>query len=171
MITFCIQNLNEIKNLCEQLDPKKYSKSLEILSGSSLGQHIRHIVELYQAIPKSEFSDNINYDQRGRNLEIETNPLVAALEIQHILEFLESITQDKPLTLVGDYGMDMDATIYIKSSLFRELAYNLDHAIHHQALIKIGLNQLDLASLISSNFGIAPSTIRFRNSQLSLQES
>ena len=171
MITHCTENLSEIKHLCERLPPRDFSRPLEILSGSSLGQHIRHIVELYQAVEKSRSSGIINYDQRKRNPAIEADPIVAAQVISMILEFLQDIPQDKAMILMGDFGKDEDDSIQIKTSLFRELAYNLEHAIHHQALIKIGLIQLGLAHLIDDDFGVAPATIRYRKSQQTLELS
>lgn len=169
MRTFCTENLSEIKLLCERITPKDYSKSLEILSGSSLGQHIRHIVELYQAVKKSGISGEINYDNRERNPVIETSPQAAAIEIQHLLDFLEDIQQDKSLILSGDFSKDSYTSLRINTSLFRELAYNLEHSIHHQALIKIGLIHLGLLHLIDADFGLAPATIRYRKSQQALQ--
>lgn len=171
MITYCIENLNEIKSLCQRLTPKDYSKSLQILSGSSLGQHIRHIIELYQALEKSRSTGSINYDNRKRNPIIETSPQTAAIEIQLLLDFLEGNPRDKNLILQGDFGKCEDLQREIKTSLFRELAYNLEHAIHHQALIKIGLIQLGLDHLIDRDFGVAPATIRYRKSQQVLQVS
>lgn len=171
MISHCIENLSEIRTLCERFSPKDYAHPLEILSGSSLGQHIRHILELYQAVEKSGISGKVNYDQRERNPLIETCPQTAAFEIRNLIDFLQSVPQDKPLILLGDFGKNEGSLIQIKTSLFRELAYNLEHAIHHQALIKIGLIHLDLAHLIDSDFGVAPATIRFRRSGQVLQLS
>lgn len=171
MISHCIENLSEIRVLCERLSPKDFAHPLEILSGSSLGQHIRHIVELYQAVEKSDISGKINYDQRERNPLIETCPQTAALEIRKLSDFLQGVTQDKSLVLIGDFGKNEDSPIQIKTSLFREFAYNLEHAIHHQALIKIGIIHLDLVHLIDSDFGVAPATVRFRRSAQVLQVS
>lgn len=165
MITYCIENLLEIKHLCERLGPKDYSRSLDILSSSSLGQHVRHIVELYQSVEKSGFSGVVNYDNRKRNLLIESDPRVAADQIQLLIDFLEEIPSDKNLILEGDFGKNQEGPIQIKTSLYRELAYNLEHAIHHQALIKIGLIKLELVHLIDENFGVAPATIRYRKSK------
>ena len=46
----------------------------------------------------------------------------------------------------------------------RELLYCLDHAIHHQAFIKIGLKELQIADLVEDDFGVAYSTLRYRAS-------
>ncbi|MDC1012234.1 hypothetical protein OAQ04_03240 [Flavobacteriaceae bacterium] len=50
-----------------------------------------------------------------------------------------------------------------KSSFLRELAYCLDHRIHHQSLIKIGLTEQGLDHLIDENFGVAFFTQNYRN--------
>jgi hypothetical protein len=46
--------------------------------------------------------------------------------------------------------------------LFRELAYDLEHSIHHQAIIKIAMKNLNSEYALNENFGVARSTIRFR---------
>ncbi|MCA1746680.1 MAG: hypothetical protein LC655_03220, partial [Bacteroidales bacterium] len=51
----------------------------------------------------------------------------------------------------------------ISSSVGRELAYCIEHSIHHQAIIKAGLIDLNCTELVSSEFGVAYSTIRYRN--------
>jgi hypothetical protein len=50
----------------------------------------------------------------------------------------------------------------VNTSFERELVYCLDHAIHHQALIKIGLKEQELSHLVSQDFGVAYSTLRYR---------
>jgi hypothetical protein len=42
------------------------------------------------------------------------------------------------------------------------MVYNIEHCIHHQALIKVALNEMEANHLINKNFGIAPSTIQYR---------
>jgi hypoxanthine-guanine phosphoribosyltransferase len=45
---------------------------------------------------------------------------------------------------------------------FRELLYNLEHCIHHQALIKVVVLQSSTV-FVNDNFGVASSTIEYRN--------
>ena len=49
----------------------------------------------------------------------------------------------------------------IDSNYFRELLYNLEHCIHHQALIKVAILQLGHLH-VNENFGVARSTIEYR---------
>jgi hypothetical protein len=53
-----------------------------------------------------------------------------------------------------------DKEIFIDSNYFRELLYNLEHCIHHQALIKVVVLQSSFTVLIDS---VASSTIEYRN--------
>ena len=51
-------------------------------------------------------------------------------------------------------------TMTINTSLHRELQYNIEHAVHHLAIIKIGIKSLEDSFKLDDNFGIAASTIR-----------
>lgn len=164
MNQYCKENLNEILQVVRNLSPEEFSHPSELLSGSSLGQHIRHILELYTALIDSPTPGIVNYDKRQRNAELERNPILAAEIIEDLIGKLTMTTLDRPMILQGDFGQADGESIDIKTSLFRELAYNLEHSIHHQALIKIGLVELGLKALIDENFGVAPATIRFRKS-------
>lgn len=164
MNQYCKENLNEILHVVRNLSPEEFSHPSELLSGSSLGQHIRHILELYTTLIDSPVPGIVNYDKRQRNTELERNPILSAEIIEELIAKLTKTTLDRPLILQGDFGQGDGESIEIKTSLFRELAYNLEHSIHHQALIKIGLVEMGLKSLIDENFGVAPATIRFRKS-------
>jgi len=89
---------------------------------------------------------------------IETDLVYAIDRMQALQKQLQLEIVDVPLQLYSK-----EAAVEVVSSSFgRELVYCLDHAIHHQALIKIGLKELDCAQLVSEHFGVAYSTIRYR---------
>ncbi|MEZ4805685.1 MAG: DinB family protein [Bacteroidia bacterium] len=160
----CIQNLNEIKLLLTRLSDQEYAKPLEVLSNASLGQHVRHIIELYQALIHGIESGVINYDNRKRDISIESQVLVAKDSIDALILKIDAISENKAIELKGNFSIsDSDSATHIQSTLFRELAYNLEHSIHHQALLKIGLKDLGLQHLIHENFGVAAATIRFKS--------
>jgi hypothetical protein len=64
--------------------------------------------------------------------------------------------------LLVDFSFDSKEGKWLTTSLFRELAYTVEHGIHHQALIRIGVHQIDRDELLDEKFGIAPATIRHR---------
>lgn len=145
-------------DLCESLNQEQYSFKSELLNGASIGEHLRHSYEFYVCLLKRENLTIINYDERKRDARIETDLAYAVEQIQSLKTHLKPIKNDVPLKLSSK---EANAQM-VSTSLERELVYCLDHAIHHQALIKIGLKELNLYHLVNENFGVAYSTIRFR---------
>lgn len=161
MTGYIISNLLEINDLLKGLSQEQYNRQLEILSNTSIGQHVRHILEFYQCLFKGEESKEVNYDDRQRDLKLETDVHLASKKIDEIINALLDIKNDFPVMFVVDYSTDQDQkSTSIQSSFYRELAYNLEHSIHHQALIKVAITEMKLTSLVKSTFGYAPSTIR-----------
>jgi len=103
MKTYCKQNLEEIKELILKLSNEEYVYASKLLSEATIGQHTRHILEFYQSIFNQENLNSINYDNRKRNLEIETNRLVAIQMIDEICSNLTSNFSDKQLILEGNF--------------------------------------------------------------------
>lgn len=148
--------LDELVELLDQLNPGQYTRPCPYLSGSTIGQHSRHIIELFQCLLQQYDSGVICYDLRPRQQLIETLPDYAS---QCIEEIKNSLTRpEKQLTLVQQTG---ESQLSAATSYSRELLYNFEHCIHHQALIKVAIHDLD-AIRLSENFGVAPSTIKAR---------
>jgi hypothetical protein len=162
MKTYCKQNLEEIKLLLSLLSNKKYTHRARLLSGATIGEHVRHILEFYQSVLNGLDSKIINYDNRKRNLLIESDKEVAIQNIDFICSKLTVDMADESLVLVGNFSSLEGEESQIRTSLFRELAYCLEHSIHHQALIKVGLLELNKLSYIDHTFGLAPATIRYK---------
>lgn len=162
MRTYCIENLNEIKLLLHQLTNEQYTFNAKLLSTASIGQHVRHILEFYQSVIKGLETNCINYDHRERNFLVETDKDAAIQIIDNIQTLLSIEIFDKLFVLEGNFCAEEGKQLQIQTTLLRELAYCLEHSIHHQALIKVALIELNLTSLIDDNFGLAPATIRYK---------
>lgn len=160
--TYCKQNLHELQQLLQGMEQEQYTKKLAVFSGSSLGQHVRHILEFYACIFDGIVEHKINYDNRKRELKIENNLSFSLGYIEKINAHLSEITTDVRVVVETNCSYMEDDAIIASSSLYRELLYCMEHSIHHQALLKIGLQELCLTHLIDENFGIAPATIRHK---------
>lgn len=165
MIHYGTQNLKEIKSLLSTLTDKHYQYKSEALMGASIGQHVRHILEFYICLIHGLGTGKINYDSRQRNLELESQIKAAGDVIDKIVKSLSGLPQDCQVILEGNYSHEEGADTRIFSSLYRELVFNMEHCIHHQAMIKVGLKELNLIHLIDTHFGIAPATIRYNQSR------
>ena len=157
LITSIITSLDGLILVLNQLSNNEYSKKCEHLSNATIGEHTRHIIEMFQCLQNNYDSGLVNYDKRNRNLKIETDTNFALQKIDEIKENLDRENKKIQLQQIID-GHEFR----IESNYFRELLYNLEHCIHHQALIKVAVLQCDKIQ-IDENFGVARSTIEFRN--------
>jgi uncharacterized damage-inducible protein DinB len=159
--TYCNENLDTIADLLNKLSPEAYQKQEEWLFGSSIGQHTRHILEFYQCLLAAQTSGVANYDLRKRNLALESSPEFAHQTIQEIKEDISRLDASQKLCLEVNHHFEEEDCIKMESTFARELAYCLEHSIHHQALIKVGLQAQKLSELVDETFGVAPATIRY----------
>ena len=150
-------SLNELVDLMNQLSHEEYSSSCRELSNATIGEHTRHIIEMFQCLENQYDLGIVNYDKRERNVRIQTDTAFAIEKIVSIQQNL--VKENKNLTLLQIIDGE---EIHIESNYFRELLYNLEHCIHHQALIKVAILQCDTVK-IDPNFGVARSTIEYRN--------
>ena len=150
------KTLNELVSLLNQISNDDFTSPCKGLSNSTIGEHTRHIIEMFQCLENQYEGGVVNYDKRNRDYKIQTDTDFALQCIEDIKNQLEK--KDKKLTLQQIVD---DEELYIESNYFRELLYNLEHCIHHQALIKVAVLQLEHLQ-IDNDFGVARSTIEYR---------
>lgn len=143
----------------ENLSNVEYSHPCKNLSNHTIGQHVRHIIELFQCLEVGYESGLVNYEKRKRDQTIETNRELALSILKSISEGLNK--EDKNLVLEACYSETELNTLRIDTNYFREIAYNLEHTIHHMALIRVGINEISTLE-VPENFGVAGSTIKYR---------
>ncbi len=159
MLYSSIKNtLQEVVSLLRQLDETEYTQPFHELSGSTIGQHTRHIIEMFQCLIDNYNNGIVNYDLRQRNKKIETETTFAISSMEEIC--LTMVMENKPLHLIQNINGN---ELVMDTNYYRELLYNLEHCIHHQALIKVALLSNDNIQL-QQNFGVAPSTIQYKKS-------
>jgi hypothetical protein len=153
-------NLQSLIDLLRQLSPSQYNSSCTALSDASIGSHYRHIIEMFRCLLDKYDKGIVNYDHRPRSKTIETNIEVALQELELLIAQIEKPNKNLSIeqTLCAE-------KILAKSNYHRELLFNLDHTIHHQPLIKIGVSEYDNI-ILDDNFGIAPSTLKYRKQNM-----
>lgn len=162
MIENCKENLCELKEILNKISNHQFVQQSNLLSGASIGQHIRHILEFYLCLFDSDKTGSVNYDKRKRDLKLESDLKYAIYTIDKISTNLIRFSKSKTILLEGNFSKKDGLGILVNSSTNRELAYCMEHSIHHQALIKIGLIEQGLQNLVDDTFGVAPATIRHR---------
>ena len=153
--------LEELAAVVSVLSPDAYSARLFPNASGSIGEHVRHCLDHVSALVTADPSSYLSYDRRERGTTIETDPAQALRSIQLLRIKIAvgrwSTRLDEPICVVSTVAHG-GVMLSGMSTLGRELAFVLNHTIHHQAMIGL------LATLhgcdIPDGFGFAPSTPR-----------
>jgi hypothetical protein len=149
----------QLNGLLAEISDADYIQSSDVLFRSTIGQHVRHIIELFQCLENGYEKGIVNYEKRQRDYCIETDRSLASRLLFEIVGNINARNRDIILE-AEDYG-EGNERIQIPSNYYRELAYNLEHTIHHMALIRAGLRELSSIRL-PEEFGVAYSTLKYR---------
>lgn len=167
-----IELKNAVKNVLEQLaaalqqiDEKDFSKPVDTLNRATIGQHIRHTLEFFTCLLDGYINGTVNYDKRNHDKAIEKNKSQALTTLGNVVSFIEKVDENHRFKLEVDYGIDKELTSVIETNFNRELAYNIEHAIHHMAIIKIGIQAICPQLNLPANFGVANSTVKYNRRQ------
>jgi uncharacterized damage-inducible protein DinB len=134
----------------------EYTQKINLLSNSTIGEHSRHIIELFQQLLLGYEEAIVDYDHRKRNIEIQENIDCAVECIANIICNLKK--ENKNLKIHTELNNNESV---IESNYYRELMYNIEHCVHHQAIIKIAFLSLGKHELLE-NYGVAKSTIKYK---------
>lgn len=153
--------LSQLETLLRALDNDLYCTSVPVLSNRSIGQHTRHILEFLLALDTGYKHGAVNYNARKRDRRIETDKTHAL----HVLKATEQNLRrkNKDLRLEVSQSVGKMVPFFVGSNFERELVFNLDHVIHHMALIRISVEAVSTI-VLDEEFGVAASTIQHRNS-------
>ena len=155
-----IQNVFvQLTETLNQLSAGEYVQPSKTLFNASIGQHVRHIIELFLCLEKGCETGVVNYEKRKRDYLIETNKDLAIQLLKDIYHRLERPNTD--LVMEAEDYENTEGVAAIPSNYYREIAYNLEHTIHHMALIRVGVNEVSRIEL-PQEFGVAYSTIKYR---------
>jgi hypothetical protein len=155
--------LHDLRKLLLQLDDAKYVQPIQLLSGNTIGMHVRHIIEFYQCLLFNYDTAFVNYDARKRDYTIETNVEHSIVMLDKIVSLCLQLNADKPMILKIQLSDDNEA-VEANTTYFREIIYNIEHTIHHLAILKIAIISTFPKVQLHKNFGVAASTIQYQQS-------
>jgi len=156
----CEAILNQLEDVVRQLADDDFCKPSASLSNATVGQHLRHTLEFFICLESGYEKGVVNYDKRAHDKLIESDRFIALSAIQRIRDFVTNKKSDQNLKLEVGYDRDSESYVTIETNYFRELTYNIEHAVHHMAIMKIGVREVANYVKLHSDFGVAVSTIR-----------
>lgn len=155
LLNTCLKTLHNTRILLQNLPSDIYSNKSVVPYNSSIGSHIRHILDFYNCIIEEDES-GVDLTKRKRCTEIETC-CQSALEYLKTLEESLKISNpdsDRILKVKDDLGSGLITLNYTFGAL---MAQANSHTIHHYAIINYILNRLNV-KVEDGRFGFNPST-------------
>jgi len=153
--------LKQLDDLIGRVLPQDFRRPSETLGGATIGRHIRHTLEFFACFESGYHKGVINYDKRSHDALIETDKTFASALISRIIVFVQELHPNKQLTLEVGYDTSADTYQHVNTNSTRELVYNIEHAVHHMAMIRIAVNEIAPYAVLHADFGVAASTLRY----------
>ncbi len=136
-----------------------YAKPSSRTFGSTIGQHVRHSLDHFEAVCSGLDGRAIVYDHRERGTSIETSRQAALDMIARVSDRLAGVSAgmaSRPVRVEVMLSASGDEAT-LASTLGRELAFAAHHAIHHHAMMASLGEEMGVA--LTPGFGQAPSTL------------
>ena len=123
---------------------------------SSIGTHIRHILDFYDCIFSVNTENKVDLTARSRNKNVESDCECAQEYLTLIIGRVSSISSDinEVVLVVDDLGLGKLEIPYTYGSL---LAQANSHTIHHYAIINYIFDSLEIV-VNDAEFGYNPTT-------------
>lgn len=162
----CQGILQQLTDVVLSLQENDFTKPSLALSGSTIGQHLRHTLEFFICLEQGFEKGVVNYDKRAHDKLIESDKYIALSALQRIANFINQHDSDRTLKLEVGYEPNSDECVTVQTNYYRELTYNIEHAVHHMAIMKIGIREVAPYVTLAPDFGVAVSTLRHQSHSL-----
>jgi hypothetical protein len=155
--------IRQMLDLLEGMPANMYQQPLVVFNGSSIGQHFRHILDFWSCLLRDLEKGTIDYSDRERRPILEQQPVEAMRQLHLILHQIDQLDEPQAIEVCADFIPDERVSRpLVQSTIGRELVFAHDHAIHHLAMIKMGIRIAYPQFSIDNNLGVASSTVKFR---------
>ena len=148
--------------LLVQLGDERYAQRLPLCYDAAIGGHLRHIIEHYQGFLAGLDDGEIDYERRARDPLVERSVDHATGLLTAIADRLRELAPS-----LGNRGLQVCAEttpgIATATTVLRELEFLLSHTTHHYSLVAVMARLQGCEP--EPDFGIAPSTLKFRRQQ------
>lgn len=153
----CHHCLGQCAQLLAELSSEDYARDSEV---SSIGAHVRHILDRFQSFLLGLTDAAIDYDARKRDRTLECNKEAAEFALGTVARRIDEISLEdltrSSLTITESVHPQLDA-VSADSTVERELVSLISHSTHHLAIIAMLARPLGYQ--LGEDFGKAPSTI------------
>ena len=159
------QIIEQLIRLADNISDENFTASLSVLLNNSIGKHYRHIIEFYQVMFEGLDSGRINYDNRKHDPELEQDRNKCLEALRRIEQQFQKTIWQETMELSGSYSTESDDLFSVGTNAEREMVYNIEHAVHHMAIIRIAIQHEFPEIRLEKEFGYAYSTLKHLRQQ------
>lgn len=153
--------LHSLSELTLRLEPVEFTEPVAPAFQAGVGAHIRHILDHFRAFHAGVGEGFIAYDRDGsvrrRGHAIERDSELCRTELEETARNLEELPPAETPVAVEMTLIPGEPPVVFESTVGRELAFVMHHAIHHNAVIAALLRVRGLQP--PEDFGVAPATL------------
>jgi hypothetical protein len=138
--------LSQGEALLSALDDAAYATRIPAAFNASVGGHYRHCLDHFRSVFDGLDAAEVNYDNRKRDLQIETVREAALTHTRELLRASEGLGDwilDYPIHARSKGSYVIDESPSALSTVAREIMFCVVHAIHHYALIRVMCGMLN----------------------------
>ena len=155
--------LEQTADLSRKIEETAWTAPCDRFRDSTLGQHVRHCLEHFEALLGTTAEGDLDYDYRRRDTSIENSPQAACDRSKdlskRLAEMGKSYGPSRTINVRTSCSCDGEVTAQT-SSFGRELQFLVSHTVHHFAIIAAICHGHGID--LPKNFGVAPSTLKHR---------
>ncbi|WP_293264982.1 DinB family protein [Neptunomonas sp.] len=166
VIDSSIEIFDQLNDFIESINDSVYQDNSSNLFESSIGQHLRHILDIYHALIRNMEDDVVDYDIRLRGSLVETNRHSALCTLNDIRAWLVALspeTINRHVKIKTEIAISEQHSSLLETSFGRELFFASNHTIHHLALM-VTIAKVQGYS-IGNHYGVAPATATYNREQ------
>ena len=165
VISSSVNILDQLQDFISSIDAATYQASHKPMFDSSIGQHLRHILDLFQALIKNSDAPIIDYDIRQRGIPLETVQQEGIQALKIVRQWMTNLNEDdlkRSVTILTEVDLTEKYSAQLTSSFGRELVFASTHAVHHLALMATIAKVLGCQ--VDAQYGVAPATATYQRS-------
>jgi uncharacterized damage-inducible protein DinB len=154
--------LEQLRDVLSLLPTAAYVARPAAAVSGSVGEHVRHCLDHVTALAQAMDGDTLSYDARKRGTTVETDPVTAINEIERLFSRMAGWSRgyvDRTIHISALVDAEAPPAL-MRTTLARELAFLVQHTVHHCAVIAVLLDTQGWR--VPRGFGLAPSTVHAR---------
>ncbi len=157
-----IASLDDLIQAIESLSDLHYSNALP--NHSSIGEHVRHVIEYCDNFMNGISTGFINYDDRPRQNIWSQDQNAAIEKLRSLQESMSQYANDESRIKISEAINFGKKSPIVMSTIAREYSFIAAHIVHHLAIIKLMAEANGIS--LGDDIGKAASTVNFEKSNV-----